>query len=57
MPTPFITERPRSAKYHMWERVWFLGSAMPLLPTLPNFGGSPLFMFTPFDVQRPDSAR
>ena len=47
----------------MWGRdmfLYFLGSAMPPIrrrqnPTAPQFVGSPLFMFTPFDVERPKS--
>jgi len=61
MPSPFNAERPRSAKWHRWGGAWFFGSATPPVtrersPSVRQFLGFPLFMFTPFDVELPTSA-
>jgi len=56
-PTPFITELPN---FDVATRVW-RDQPRPLtqesgVPWLPNFGGSTVFILTPFNAERPNSA-
>ena len=60
MQTPFVAELPNLACLTHVGRADILGSATPLIPRVPgirNFGVLlPVFISTPFNAERPNSA-